>query len=178
MSPDDDAALSAREIEVLTLLRSGASNAAIGAELYIGLETVKSHLSTIYRKLGVQRRGEAVAWLLDHPEVTGEDDGPLATVAVEALDDGIRFVLVGEFDMSTVHMFVEPLDQALARPPALIEIDMSGVTFIDSGGVRALSRLVTSTDSVTVRVVAPSKAARRVLEFSGLLSVIDVVESS
>jgi LuxR family maltose regulon positive regulatory protein len=53
-------ALSERELSVLRYLPSRLSNREIGDELYVSLNTVKSHLKTIYRKLDVERRDEAV----------------------------------------------------------------------------------------------------------------------
>lgn len=53
--------LSAREIEVLRLLATGKSNQAIAAELVLSVGTVKAHNSSIYGKLGVRSRTEAVA---------------------------------------------------------------------------------------------------------------------
>jgi len=53
--------LSQRESEVLALAVSGMSNRAIAARLVIGDETVKSHISSVYRKLEVRDRGGAVA---------------------------------------------------------------------------------------------------------------------
>jgi LuxR family maltose regulon positive regulatory protein len=52
--------LSERELSVLRYLPSRLSNREIGNELYVSLNTVKSHLKTIYRKLDVERRDEAV----------------------------------------------------------------------------------------------------------------------
>lgn len=54
--------LSAREIEVLDLLTEGQANREIGDRLCISERTVRFHLRNIYDKLGVQRRGEAIAW--------------------------------------------------------------------------------------------------------------------
>ncbi len=54
--------LSAREIEVLQLLASGQDNHEIGDKLGISERTVRFHLRNIYDKLGVQRRGVAIAW--------------------------------------------------------------------------------------------------------------------
>jgi len=56
-----DLKLSYRESEVLALLSQGMRNRAIAKALYVGEETVKSHLKSIYRKLGVSSRGEAIA---------------------------------------------------------------------------------------------------------------------
>jgi DNA-binding NarL/FixJ family response regulator len=52
--------LSERELEVLRLLVSGASNKAIAAQLDVSENTVKTHLSHIFDKLNVQSRAEAV----------------------------------------------------------------------------------------------------------------------
>ncbi|MFN8093858.1 MAG: response regulator transcription factor [Vicinamibacteria bacterium] len=53
--------LTAREQEVLTLVVQGASNARIARELGIAGSTVKNHISSIFEKLGVTQRTEAVA---------------------------------------------------------------------------------------------------------------------
>jgi DNA-binding NarL/FixJ family response regulator len=53
--------LSPRELDVLRLLVSGAGNKAIAAGLDLSENTVKTHLSRIFAKLGVQSRAEAVA---------------------------------------------------------------------------------------------------------------------
>jgi len=62
-----DLKLSYRESEVLALLSQGLRNRAIAASLYVGEETVKSHLKSIYRKLGVSSRGEAIAVAFRNP---------------------------------------------------------------------------------------------------------------
>jgi len=59
--------LTNREIEVLDLLARGFGNKAIAAELFIGTETVKSHLKSIFRKLDVRTRGEAASRVLSNP---------------------------------------------------------------------------------------------------------------
>ena len=54
-------ALSAREIEVLRRIAAGKSNKEIGAELFISEGTVKTHVKSIFSKLDVVSRTEAVA---------------------------------------------------------------------------------------------------------------------
>jgi DNA-binding NarL/FixJ family response regulator len=56
--------LTQRESEILSFVVTGLSNRAIATKLVIGDETVKSHLRSIYRKLGVSDRAGAVATAL------------------------------------------------------------------------------------------------------------------
>jgi LuxR family maltose regulon positive regulatory protein len=56
-----DPDLSERELTILGLLATELSQREIGAELYISLNTVKGHTRSIFRKLGVATRAEAVA---------------------------------------------------------------------------------------------------------------------
>lgn len=56
--------LTQRESEVLGLMVAGHSNRALAAELVISEETVKSHTRSVYRKLDVADRSEAVAMAL------------------------------------------------------------------------------------------------------------------
>jgi DNA-binding NarL/FixJ family response regulator len=57
LAGNDD--LTAREREILTLVADGLTNATIGKQLWVTEQTVKFHLSNIYRKLGVSNRTEA-----------------------------------------------------------------------------------------------------------------------
>jgi DNA-binding NarL/FixJ family response regulator len=52
--------LSEREREVLEAVASGATNREIAGRLFLSPHTVKEHTSTLYRKLGVRNRAEAV----------------------------------------------------------------------------------------------------------------------
>jgi DNA-binding NarL/FixJ family response regulator len=58
----DDFGLSVRELEILELVTRGSSNAQIARALWVSDQTVKFHLSRIYKKLGVSSRTEA-AWV-------------------------------------------------------------------------------------------------------------------
>jgi DNA-binding NarL/FixJ family response regulator len=59
-NPRNEAHLSTREIEVLSLLSRGLSNKEIADEMRLSFETVRSYLKTIYEKLHVRCRTEAV----------------------------------------------------------------------------------------------------------------------
>jgi LuxR family maltose regulon positive regulatory protein len=56
-----DAELSEREVAVLRLLATDLSQREIGSQLYVSFNTVKSHTRTLFRKLGVTSRADAVA---------------------------------------------------------------------------------------------------------------------
>ena len=62
--------LSARELEVARLVAGGLSNPAIASALFISVPTVKTHVSHILAKLGLESRVELASW------VAGHDLGP------------------------------------------------------------------------------------------------------
>jgi non-specific serine/threonine protein kinase len=66
----DDDELSTRELEVARLAASGLSNPAIADELFVSVATVKSHVSHVLTKLGLESRVQLAAWLAEH------DPGP------------------------------------------------------------------------------------------------------
>ena len=59
-----DAGLSRRESEMLRAVARGLSNNGISKELWVTEQTVKFHLTNVYRKLGVTNRTEAARWAL------------------------------------------------------------------------------------------------------------------
>jgi DNA-binding CsgD family transcriptional regulator len=58
--------LSDRESEILALITQGKSNAEVAALTYLSPNTVKSYIRTIYRKIEVGSRTQAVLWGVDH----------------------------------------------------------------------------------------------------------------
>lgn len=58
--PRPGMALSARELQVLSVLSTGASYEEIAARLFISVDTVKSHLKRIFVKLGAKTGAHAV----------------------------------------------------------------------------------------------------------------------
>jgi DNA-binding NarL/FixJ family response regulator len=59
---EDTSMLTRRELEILQLVGEGHSNAQVGRMLWVTEQTVKFHLSNIYRKLDVSNRTEASRW--------------------------------------------------------------------------------------------------------------------
>ena len=56
----DDFGLTPRELEVLELIAQGMSNREIGERLFVSENTVKTHCSRCFEKLGAKRRTQAV----------------------------------------------------------------------------------------------------------------------
>lgn len=73
----DKMELSKRELTILHALQSGLSNKQIAKELFLAEQTVKFHLTNIYRKLGVNSRTEAVRYAYEH----GLVENPLYSAA-------------------------------------------------------------------------------------------------
>ena len=53
--------LTGRELQILAAIASGQTNAQIAKDLFLSAKTVMHHSTSIYRKLGVRGRAEAVA---------------------------------------------------------------------------------------------------------------------
>ena len=63
--------LSLREIEIIRCLADGAPNKVIARHLDISEATVKVHIKTILRKLGLSNRTQAALWAIQHDLVSG-----------------------------------------------------------------------------------------------------------
>jgi len=64
--PGHEAGLSAREAEILALLCQGLSNDDIAERAYLSTSTVRTYLRTLFSKLDVQSRTQAVLWGVEH----------------------------------------------------------------------------------------------------------------
>ena len=86
----DWAALTPRELEILTLVADGASNREVAKGLWLSDQTVKFHLANTYRKLGVSTRRQAV----DRARELG--------LLEQSLDDEIEHDDAGESEVELV----------------------------------------------------------------------------
>jgi DNA-binding NarL/FixJ family response regulator len=64
--PGREHGLTPRESEVLALITQGLSNREIAERTYLSINSVKTYIRTAYRKIGVTRRSQAVAWGMRH----------------------------------------------------------------------------------------------------------------
>jgi len=83
---DADLPLTTRELEILQLVASGATNGVVASKLWVTEQTVKFHLRNVYRKLGVANRTEAshfahVRGLVGLASRPATSERPLLTVA-------------------------------------------------------------------------------------------------
>jgi DNA-binding NarL/FixJ family response regulator len=64
--PGQSEGLTDRESEILALITQGMSNADVAATTYLSMNSVKSYIRSIYRKIGVKSRTQAVLWGVEH----------------------------------------------------------------------------------------------------------------
>ena len=64
--PGREYGLTMREAEMIAMITQGLTNTEIARRAYISGNTVKSYIRAAYRKIGVTRRSQAVAWGLRH----------------------------------------------------------------------------------------------------------------
>ncbi len=58
--------LTRRELEILTLIATGLTNTDIADKLFISLNTVKTHVGNIFKKIGVSNRVQAILWVAEN----------------------------------------------------------------------------------------------------------------
>lgn len=64
--PGQGEGLTDRESEILALITQGLDNAAVARQTYLSPNTVKSYIRSVYRKINVASRTQAVLWGVDH----------------------------------------------------------------------------------------------------------------
>ena len=91
-------------------------------------------------------------------------------VEVASLEDSARIVVAGEIDSATSPQLAAAIEEAMKVNTRRIEIDASGVTFIDSAGLRVLvaAQRAAEDQGRRIHVVSPSETTARLLEITGL----------
>ena len=101
---------------------------------------------------------------------------------VFATSDGSEsrlLAVTGEIDLAVARRFAEELNGLVDEASATGLVDLSGVTFIDSSGVRELLGAMRNAEAKGGRLVLlnPSAQSRRVLEVSGVWEEFAVQEA-
>jgi anti-sigma B factor antagonist len=99
-------------------------------------------------------------------------------VLVSTGGDAVRVAPVGEVDMATAEGLQERVDALLAKGCSRLVLDLHGVTFMDSTGVRVVLDLVRRAEQGPwkLSVAAMPYAVRRVFELSGVLESVPLGE--
>ncbi len=87
-------------------------------------------------------------------------------------------VVRGEIDMVTAPQLDRHVEEAIARRPGGLVLEMSGVTFLDSSGCHALVRIQRRADDagIAVELAGLNGSCLRVLEITGLTDVLTLRE--
>jgi anti-sigma B factor antagonist len=96
----------------------------------------------------------------------------------ESAGSGVRVRIEGELDLATSEKLEHELEPFLAQDKARIALDLSGVSFIDSTGLRALWGVRQRAQGVggTLVLEAPSAAVMQVLRMTKLHKVFAVTD--
>lgn len=99
---------------------------------------------------------------------------PLHVVRSESAD-GVALSVHGELDRETTPRLATALRKALAEGGGRIEIDLAGVTFMDSQGLRILLEAKRRAgDDTDIVVVRPSGQVERLLHATGVAEILGV----
>ena len=108
--------------------------------------------------------------------VPSDLEDPLIIDVRESGEDGVVLTLRGELDPHTAPRLRERIDEAFASDRVQMALDLAGVTFIDSSGLRVILSGHKEANERGGKLVlqSPSPTARRLLDITGLLDHIDV----
>ena len=95
---------------------------------------------------------------------------PLLKISTRTLAGAVHLVVQGEIDLATTPVLVDRLELAGQADPALLVVDLGGVTFIDGAGLSALLGAARRARSAGRRfqIAHPSAAIRRLLELTAI----------
>jgi len=101
----------------------------------------------------------------------------LLTISTVERDTGVRVVAAGELDLSTAPLLEAALIAAEATAATEITVDIDGVSFIDSTGLRALieAQLRSRQDSNRLRLTRGSPQARRLFALAAVDEILPFV---
>ena len=120
--------------------------------------------------------------LLSFPAADGDPpSNALPILLTVARDDAhVRLTVVGDVDLCTAPLLHDALDAALDGRPSRVDVDLSGVTFLDSSGLHALIRASWSAQrsATELAFVCVPPLVTRLLQLTGLWRVLPVASTT
>ncbi|WP_251152300.1 STAS domain-containing protein [Cellulosimicrobium sp. Marseille-Q4280] len=101
----------------------------------------------------------------------------MAESGVRVQDDGTLWVMYGEIDAAVQARHEDDLQRRAQAATAQIRIDLTDVTFMDSGGLRLLYHAATAGETPPALLGTPRRV-RDLLELSGVDSLFQVEDSA
>lgn len=95
-------------------------------------------------------------------------------VGVDVLDRELVVRVAGDVDLDSATHLEQALTESAERLPPLLVVDLTGVAYFGSAGMRVLVRLQQRCGATRVRVVASDQRVLRPTEITGLTEVLDV----
>ena len=88
----------------------------------------------------------------------------------------VELAISGDLDLVTVDQFAAAIDEALSTEPHEVVLDLAGVSFIDSAGIKGMVKLANRCRSMgaSLTTINASAQARRVLELTKLADMFDL----
>ena len=102
------------------------------------------------------------------------------TVDVEMLPNNVVVSVVGELDMADADQVGQILIEAAEAGKPILQLELAGLTFADSSAIKAILVGAQAADDrgVTYELVDPHDRVRRLLEVTGLVSVLTIVDTA
>jgi DNA-binding NarL/FixJ family response regulator len=183
--------LTARQRDILRLLKNGSDNNNIAQEMGLSIKTVENHLTRLYKQLRVQSRLEAVSYISQHPEVLGitgqdfvqlqMDNNQQKGIGILVVDDNPRYLrqlqrVIGKVCPKAVLYEAESIAMAVQLAqrvkPQLIFVD---VVLGEEDGIRCARRIkAVSPQSRIVMISAyPDREFHRLSLEAGAVAFLD-----
>jgi anti-anti-sigma factor len=99
--------------------------------------------------------------------------------AVERTAEGVRLAFSGDLDLASARDFEERLEEAIQARPATITLDLRGLGFLDSRGLRSILGAQELCEQAGCRmIVIPGESARRLFELTGISERLSLADES
>ncbi|HEX8053851.1 MAG TPA: STAS domain-containing protein [Thermoleophilaceae bacterium] len=104
------------------------------------------------------------------------------TLSLETREEGeqVRIAVAGELDLSSALTFDEEVRRAEERKPAVLVIDLSGLKFLDSTGLRLImsAQARARKHGCRLKIVEGGEAVKRIFRLAGVHRRLDIVSEA